>query len=151
MAGEPALPVTFRPLGVRIAITVVGGLLLAVTLAMWLAFPPSIQAQFTPLEIVTVLILGAMFAAAGFALARSRVVAEREGLVVVNGYRRRRFDWNQILGITLRPGSPWAVLDLNDGTSVAAMGIQGSDGARATKHVRQLRGFVDRLTRPDVD
>ena len=64
----------------------------------------------------------------------------------MNGYRSRSFEWNQILAVTLRPGSPWAVLDLSDGTSIPAMGIQGSDGARATGQVRELRRMVDALT-----
>ncbi len=64
----------------------------------------------------------------------------------MNGYRTRRFDWNEVLAVTLRPGSPWAELDLADGTTVAAMGIQGSDGDRARAQVRRLRGLVDALT-----
>ena len=81
--------------------------------------------------------LGLMFYAGGFALARSRLVAREDGLTVVNGYRTRGFEWNEVVAVTLRPGSPWAVLDLTDGTSVPAMGIQGSDGARASAQVRR--------------
>jgi hypothetical protein len=40
------------------------------------------------------------------------------------------------------------VLDLSDGTTVAAMGIQGSDGPRAARQVREVRTLVERLTRP---
>ena len=43
----------------------------------------------------------------------------------------------------MRPGSPWVVLDLSDGTTIPAMGIQGSDGARAARHVRELRALVE--------
>jgi hypothetical protein len=142
------LPRTYRPLGVRIAIVVLGSLLLLVTVVMWLAFPPEIRAQFTSLELATVIFLGLLFYAGGYALARSRVVAREDGLVVVNGYRKRRFEWNEILAVSLRAGSPWAVLDLSDGTSVPAMGIQGSDGTRAVAQVREVRGLVERLTRP---
>jgi hypothetical protein len=88
-----------------------------------------------------------MFYAAGHALSRSRVVARESGLTVVNGYRTRRFEWNEVLGVTLRPGSPWAVLDIADGTTVAAMGIQGSDGPRAQAQVRRLRALVETHTR----
>ena len=38
-------------------------------------------------------------------------------------------------------------LDIADGTTVPAMGIQGSDGARARAQVRQLRALVHSLTR----
>jgi PH (Pleckstrin Homology) domain-containing protein len=143
-----ALPHTFRPLGVRVAIIVLGALLGLIVGVMWLAFPPEIRAQFTPLELGTVVALGVGFYACGYALARSRVVAREDGLVVVNGYRTRRFEWNEVLAVTLRPGSPWAVLDLSDGTTVAAMGIQGSDGPRAARQVREVRTLVERLTRP---
>jgi hypothetical protein len=142
----PPLPRTFRPFGVRLAATVFGTLLLVVALVMWFLFPPRIRAEFTAFQILTILFLGGLFYAAGFALARSRVVAADEGLRVVNGYRSRRFEWNEVLAVSLRPGSPWAMLDLSDGTTVAAMGIQGSDGARARAQVRELRALVDQLS-----
>ncbi|HET9829844.1 MAG TPA: PH domain-containing protein [Nocardioidaceae bacterium] len=144
---DAALPRTFRPFGVRLAIFVAGGLLVAVALAMWLALPAEIRAQFNALQIGTVLLIGLLFYAGGYALARSRVVAREDGLTVVNGYRTRRFEWNEILAVTLRTGSPWAEIDLSDGTTVAAMGIQGSDGPRAMRQVREVRALVERLTR----
>jgi hypothetical protein len=144
---EPTLPRTFRPFGVRLAIGAAGGLLLLVALGLWFAFPPEIRAQFTSLQIATVLGLGLLLYSCGFALARSRLVARADGLVVVNGYRTRRLEWNEVLAITLRAGSPWALLDLSDGTTVAAMGIQGSDGPRAVQQVRELRALVAQLTR----
>jgi hypothetical protein len=140
------LPHTFRPFGVRIAIAVLGGLLTLVVVVMWFAFPPEIRAQFTAFQILTVVALGAAFYVGGFALARSRLVAREEGLTVVNGYKTRRYEWNEVLAVTLRPGAPWATLDLSDGTTVAAMGIQGSDGVRAQRQVRQVRNLVARMT-----
>jgi hypothetical protein len=141
------LPHTFRPLGVRIAIYSLGTLLAATAVVMWFAFPPHVRAEFTFLQVFTIIALSLMFYAAGYALARSRVVARETGLTVVNGYRSRRFDWNEVLAVTLRQGSPWAVIDLSDGTSVAAMGIQGSDGRRAAVQVAQVRALVERMTR----
>ena len=140
------LPHTFRPFGVRLAIVVLGGLLTLVVVVMWFAFPPEIRAQFTAFQILTVVAFGAMFYLGGFALARSRLVAREEGLLVVNGYKTRRYEWNEVLAVTLRPGAPWATLDLSDGTTVAAMGIQGSDGVRAQQQVRQVRSLVARMT-----
>lgn len=144
---EVSLPHTFRPLGVRIAIYVLGALLLLLTVVTWYAFPQEIRDQFTPFQRLTVAGLGLMLYAGGYALARSRLVAREDGLTVVNGYKSRRFEWNEILAITLRPGNPWAMLDLADGTTLPAMGIQGSDGPRANTQVRQVRALVERLTR----
>ncbi len=144
---EAGLPRTFRPLGVRLMVTVLGVLLLAVVVVMWLAFPPEVRDSFTLFDRATVVVIGLAFYTIGYALARSRVVAREHEVVVVNGYRTRRFHWNQVLAVTLRAGAPWAVLDLSDGTSVAAMGIQASDGDRAVRQVREVRRLVDQQTR----
>jgi hypothetical protein len=144
---EVTLPHTFRPYGVRIAIIALGALLVLTVVAMWFAFPQEVREQFTAFQVLTIIGLGAMFYVGGYALARSRVVAREEGLRVVNGYRSRRLDWNEVLAVSLRPGSPWAMLDLSDGTSLAAMGIQGSDGPRAQTQVRELRRLVVQHTR----
>ena len=70
------------------------------------------------------------------------MVATETGLMVVNGYRTRRFEWSQVIGVSLPRGAPWATLDLSDGTTVSVMGIQGSDGARARRAVRELRACI---------
>lgn len=140
---EPkALPVTFRPLGVRIAVLVLGVLLVAVCAVIWLAFPQHVRDQFTLLQRLTLLAFGLAAAAGGYALARSRVEARTEGIVAVNGYRSHAYPWDQLAGVTLRAGGPWAILELADGSTAAAMGIQGSDGARAVAQVRQLREIM---------
>jgi Bacterial PH domain len=146
-ASEVSLPHSFRPYGVRIAIYALGAVLVLAVAGIWLAFPQEIRDQFTFFQRATVVGLGLMFYAGGYALARSRLVATEGGLTVMNGYRTRRFEWNEILAVTLRPGGPWAELDIADGTTVPAMGIQGSDGARARAQVRQLRALVQSLTR----
>ena len=137
------LPHTFRPFGVRIAVYVLGGLLVLVTAVIWFTFPQSIRDQFTLFQRGTVIVLGLGFLALGFGLARSRVEAHDAGLRVVNGYRTHSFEWAQVVAITLRPGSPWAEMDLSDGTTVNVIGIQGSDGARATRQVREIRALVE--------
>ncbi|MGH3331583.1 MAG: PH domain-containing protein [Nocardioidaceae bacterium] len=144
-----SLPHTFRPLGVRIAAFVLGGLLFLVTAVIWVSFPQEVRDQFTMFQRGTVVFFGVAVAVSGYALARCRVEARADGVTVVNGYRTRRYEWNEILAISLRPGSPWAMLDLADGTSVPAMGIQGSDGARAVAQVRQVRALMAQQSRTD--
>jgi hypothetical protein len=141
-ASEPSrreLPHTWRPFGVRIAGAVFGTLLLVVCAFAWFGFDAETRARFSIFQRGTLVFLGALFFSAGHAMARSRVVAEPGRLVVVNGYRRHDYEWAEVLAVHLPPGAPWAVLDLADGTSQSAMGIQGSDGARAQRAVRELR------------
>jgi hypothetical protein len=52
-----------------------------------------------------------------------------------------------VIAVRLPPGAPWVTLDLADGNTVAVMGIQGSDGARARLAVRELRALVERPPR----
>ena len=134
-----SLPRTWRPLGVRLAGLLFGGMLVVVILASWFLWDDDIRAKFTMLQKITVVGLFGLLYAAGYALARSRVEARTDRLVVVNGYRKRELEWAEVIAVNLPPGAPWAVLDLADGTSAPAMGIQGSDGARARTAVRELR------------
>jgi hypothetical protein len=153
-ASEPlpvALPHTFRPFGVRLAVYGFSGLLVLVAAVVWFTLPAEIQAKFTTFQRGTVIVLGLGFLAIGWGLARCRIETRTEGLRVVNGFRSRDLEWSEVVDVTLRPGSPWAVLDLSDGTAAQALGIQGSDGARATRQVRELRRLVEVLTRTERD
>ncbi len=137
------LPHTWRPFGVRMAGAVFGGALLVVCAFAWFGFDEETRAKFTPFQRGTLVFLGLLGFAVFYALVRSRVVATADRLVVVNGFRRREYEWPEIIAVHLPPGAPWAILDLSDGTSASAMGIQGSDGARAATAVRQLRALID--------
>jgi uncharacterized membrane protein YbhN (UPF0104 family) len=141
-AADGTVPVTFRPFGVRIAALVLGLLLFGVVAGIWLAFPPEVRDQFTAFQRLTVLGFAVAAAAAIYALARSRVEARPEGLLTVNGYRSHLYRWGDVGGVTLRAGGPWAILELSDGSTVPAMGIQGSDGSRAVGQVKALRAVL---------
>jgi hypothetical protein len=137
------LPHTWRPLGVRIAAAVLGSMLALVVLFAWVSFDAETRGAFTIFQVATLIALALLAISLGHALARSRVVAETDRLVVVNGYRRREFEYAAVVEAHLPPGAPWVTLDLADGTTVSAMGIQGSDGARAQTALRQLRAVLE--------
>lgn len=145
------MPRTFRPLGVRVAVYAFGAVLVGTVVVIWLAFSPEVRDQFTTFQRATIVCFGLAAAASGYALARSRVEARQDSVTVVNGYKSRRYDWNEVLSITLTKGSPWATLDLSDGTSVPAMGIQGSDGARAVGAVREVRRLLAQQSKTERD
>ena len=140
------LPHTWRPFGVRMAGVVLGAGLLVVVGLTWVGFDAETRARFSWFQrgtVIAILLLGFTL---WFALVRSRVVAEAGRLVVVNGYRRREFEYAEVVAVHLPPGAPWVTLDLSDGSTVSAMGIQGSDGGRARAAVRELRAVVDERT-----
>jgi hypothetical protein len=145
------LPHTWRPFGVRVAGTVLGAMLLVLVVAVWVAWGDDVRSRFTLFQRSTLVAMGLVGFVAWYALMRSRVTADERGVTVVNGYRRRVFEWSQVVGINLRRGAPWAGMDLSDGTSISMVGIQGSDGPRAVRAVRELRQLVAENTRVDRD
>ena len=138
----PELPHTWRPFGVRMAGYVFGGLLLVFCIAFWILIGPTDRAKFTTFQMITLVAMGLLAFSVWWALVRPRVTASAEGLTVVNGYKRRDLEWAQVIGVNLRRGAPWASLDLSDGETVAVMAIQGSDGPRAARAVRELRALI---------
>lgn len=145
----PRLPHTWRPFGARIAASVFGVMLLAVLVTGWIELGADIRAEFTLLQRLTLGFFGVLAFLVWFALVRSRVTATGRGVTVVNGYRRRDYEWAQVLGVSLRRGAPWAGLDLSDGTTVSVLAIQGSDGSRAVRAVRELRALLAAQSPPD--
>ena len=146
--GQLTLPHTWRPLGPRIAAVVAGATLLFMTALLWIGFDDKTRAAVTPFQRGTVIAMFLLGYGCLYALIRSCVRAHPDRLVVINGYRRREYDWAEIVAIRLNPGAPWVILDLADGTSASALGIQGSDGARAKAAVRQLRLLLDSAHAP---
>ncbi|SNV21635.1 PH domain-containing protein [Dermatophilus congolensis] len=74
-----------------------------------------------------------------------RAVPTEQGLMVRNLFRKRRFEWTEILRVQFGGGGPWAYLDVMDGEvleTVAVMAIQKADGAKAIKEASRLSALV---------
>lgn len=140
----PALPHTWRPLGVRLAGVFFFAILLLVCGFAWFGFTDEVRSQFTLWQRTTLVMLGGLIGAVLYGLYRSRVTATEDGLVVVNGYRTHRFEWAEVVAIRMPSGAPWATLDISDGTTCQVIALQGSDGLRARHGVRAIRALLDR-------
>jgi hypothetical protein len=135
----PSLPVTFRPGHTR-AILLTAGVaifLTITTIALLLE-------QLGPGERLSFVVTGALIFAVLAQLARVRVVADDDGVTVVNITSSRRLEWAEILQVNLRPGDPWVFLNLSDGTSLPALGIQpGLAKQRAIADAAALRALAE--------
>ncbi|OQR62179.1 hypothetical protein B6E66_20085 [Streptomyces maremycinicus] len=139
MSDLPTLPVTFRPGRTRVVLLTAGVVILLVisTVAMLLE-------QLGPGERLSFILTGALIFWVLAQLARVRVVADDLGVTVVNIASRRRLDWAEIVQVNLRPGDPWVFLNLSDGTSLPALGIQpGIDKQQAIADARTLRTLAE--------
>ncbi|MEU9519036.1 PH domain-containing protein [Streptomyces sp. NPDC048224] len=135
----PALPVTFRPGRTRAVLTVLAAVTFVTVTALGMllrGLGPGERLSF----VLTALVLAGIL----LLLARPRVVADESGVTVVNLTARRHLDWPEILRVNLRQGDPWVFLDLSDGTSLPALGIQpGIAKQRALADARALRDLVE--------
>lgn len=142
MTSVPSVPRTWRPTGTQIVATVGGVLVTIMAGAFWIALEPGDRDSFTTAQLGTLGGIWMVFFVAWVALILTRITATDEGIVVVNGFRRHRFEWSQVFGINLRRGAPWAGLDLSDGTSNLVFAIQATDGFRAVTAVREIRALI---------
>ncbi|MBK0371346.1 PH domain-containing protein [Streptomyces sp. RB110-1] len=135
----PTLPVTFRPTLTRVV-------LLSVGLAMFLVITVVALTleRLNPGERASFVFVAALFFGVLALLSRPRVSADDTGVTVVNLTRTRRLAWQEILRVNLRSGDPWVFLDLSDGTSLPALGIQpGLAKERAIRDARALRALAE--------
>ncbi|WP_369256637.1 PH domain-containing protein [Streptomyces sp. R35] len=135
----PALPVTFRPSRTRAVLLTAGAAIFVVitTVAMLLE-------QLSPGERVSFVFTAALLFAVLLLLSRPKVVADETGVTVVNIAGKRHLDWAEIVQVHLRPGDPWVFLNLSDGTSLPALGIQpGIAKQRAIEDARALRALAE--------
>jgi hypothetical protein len=139
MSDLPALPVTFRPGSTRVVL-----LTAAVAIFVVITAVAMLLKQLSPGERVSFVFTALLLDAVLLLLARPKVVADEDGVTVVNLTNKRRLEWAEILQVTLRPGDPWVFLNLSDGTSLPALGIQpGLAKQRAIADARALRALVE--------
>ncbi|MFJ7205675.1 PH domain-containing protein [Streptomyces sp. NPDC098789] len=135
----PALPVTFRPTRTRVVLLGVGLVMFVTISAIGLLLK-----DLGGGERLSFVFTAALFASVLLLLSRPKVVADEGGVTVVNLTTTRRLEWAQILRVNLRPGDPWVFLDLNDGTSLPALGIQpGVAKEQAIGDARALRALAE--------
>lgn len=135
----PSLPVTFRPGHTRAILLTAGAAIFLTISGVALLLE-----QLGPGERASFVVTGALIFWVLAQLARVRVVADESGVTVVNIASRRRLDWAEIVQVNLRPGDPWVFLNLSDGTSLPALGIQpGLAKQRAIADARALRALAE--------
>jgi hypothetical protein len=134
-AGLPSLPTVWQPVRTRLVLYALAALDVGYFVWLATAMPPGWPLN----DRVGISLVGFFLGGLLTVLARPKIRADREGLTVVNFVRVRRLAWPEVLGVNLRLGDPWAVLDLADGGTIAAVGIQPAAGrAQAVRAARQL-------------
>lgn len=135
----PALPYAFRPRWARrvpltfALVVLVGGVVMSVAVTDW---PVADRILLAATGVLIALFLHRLSAV--------RIVADESGLTLVNILSRRRLEWAEVVDLHLAEGEPWLSFDVSDGTSVTAMGVQGSEGAYAREQALSIARLVAR-------
>ncbi len=135
----PALR-TFRPGGSRIVAYGVAVIMVVLTVIIGAALPSYVE--FTPFELATLAAILITVLALLHAVGRSFVRADDEGVEVLNGYRRRRIPWSDIVGFSMKDGAPWPTMVYGDDERIILFAIQRSDGHYADEAMAYLRARV---------
>jgi hypothetical protein len=141
--------VVYRPRLLRLVAIVASCSLLVLSFVGWFGLPASLRDQFTPSQIVTLLMILAFIVGFLWALAASYVRADAAGLTFRNGLRTHTIAWADIHRILLRPGDAWVLLLIRpddgpmendvDAERRHLLGIQAGDGPSAQAAVEDLR------------
>ncbi|GAA2164534.1 PH domain-containing protein [Actinomadura napierensis] len=138
MTEERALPAVWRPRTTRAVAYITAGVVVVGLVALAVVVAP----QFKMFDRVLIVVFGLVVAWVLHMLARCRVAADDSGLTVVNAFRTRRLAWPEVLGVSMTEGDPWPTLDLADGTSIGAMGINGAEKALAARQLTELKALL---------
>jgi hypothetical protein len=127
----------FRPHLARI-VTLVAALVLAGgTVVVMVTIP-----QLGPADQVGFAVVGLLLVWFCWRQASVAAIPSQDGLVVRNLMVTTRLEWAQIVSVRFGGGRPWVQLDLDDGDTLAVMGIQRADGERAIAEARRLATLV---------
>jgi Bacterial PH domain len=130
----------WRPLRTRIIAYTMAGVIVLGMILLAVVVAPQFKVSDRVLLVAFGLFLGWLL----HMFARCRVVADERGVIVVNAFRTRRLEWPEVLRVTMTEGEPWPTLDLADGTSIGAMGINGAEKSRAARQLAELRALLTR-------
>lgn len=133
--GAATLPVTFRPRGIRVVAYGLAALIVATMAVLAVILPPDWQLQ----DRVFLVLLGAAIGGGLHLLARPRLELTEDRVTVVNVIRTYVLVWPEIIDARMPTGEPWPSIDLADGSTLAVMAIQSSDGDLARGNLTEFQ------------
>jgi len=133
-----ALPVTFRPRNIRLVAYGLTALVMATMAVLAVILPRDWGVQ----DRLSLLLLGAVIGGGLHFLARPRLVLTEERVTVVNSVRTHVLVWPEIIDARMPVGEPWPSIDLADGSTLAVMAIQSSDGELARSNLEEFRSHL---------
>lgn len=152
MSVEPGR-VEFRSKPALMMGSIMSIVLLVFAFGLWIALGPELRSLFTLPQILTLIFFLAVMIGMMMSVGLSSIVATDEGLTVRNALWTRRFPWQEVVGVHMGEGDPWAYIRLAptlehpEGRSQLALAIQRSEGEGADARIAQLQTLIARHQR----
>lgn len=143
MNGVAAERVVFRPRLARYVSIVLGTVTVVTLVALAVTLPGTGPGAARAPDRLGIALVGVAIGWFLYRQATVSVVADGAGLAVRNLIVSRWVEWAEIVSVRFGEGRPWVQLDLSDGDTLAVMGIQRSDGARAITSARLLATLLE--------
>ena len=137
----------FRPVRARAVVYVCAAAVLVTLVTLAVVLPSGGPHPWGPWSRLGVVLFALLAVFVLHRLASVRVETSDDGILVANVIGRRRLEWAEVVGVRLSRDDPWMLLDLSDGTALAAMGVQKSEGERGQRQARQFARMVQEHTR----
>ena len=131
---------TFRSKGLIVVSWVTVAILAGLMIFIGLNMPESMK--FSMSGNITMWLLIGAWAFLAWAISRSKVTADSEKIVIVNGLRTYTFAWSDVAALSMNPGAPWPTLITQDDRRVMLFGLQGSEGKSTRNALAWLREHV---------
>jgi hypothetical protein len=137
----------FRPVRARAVVYVCAAAVLVTLVTLAVVLPSGGPHPWGPGSRLGVVVFALLAVFVLHRLASVRVETSDGGILVANVIGRRRLEWAEVVGVRLSRDDPWMLLDLSDGTALAAMGVQKSEGERGQRQAREFARLVQEHTR----
>jgi hypothetical protein len=149
--GRPALDDVFRPRAARLVTGVLAVVVAVATVLLLVLLPGVGLVGYSIADRTGIGLVGLAIVWFCWRQATVSATPTPEGLRVRNLATTRTVAWAEIVWVRFGEGRPWVQLDLDDGDTLAVMGVQRSDGERARREARRLSTLVSVRQRTSRD
>lgn len=146
--GDDDTRLSYVSIPVLVTAVVLSMILLSGALYFWWVLGPEVRAQVSLIQVITLVVFLIVMIAMMLGIGYSHLWAGDNQVVIRNGPFIKHYTMDQIAGLRLRKGDPWAYLLVRDPESETGvrrrptLAIQSLEGAAAHKKVRELRRWL---------
>lgn len=139
---RPALDDVFRPRAARLVTGTMAVVVAAATVLLIALLSGTSVEGWSTADLAGIALVGLAIVWFLWRQATVSATPTAEGLRVRNLATTRTVAWGEIVWVRFGEGRPWVQLDLDDGDTLAVMGVQRSDGERARSEAKRLSTLV---------